>query len=92
MTVDTTTAAALAAQSVILKALQDHLGTVTMPPEAVATAFPGRDRIERCELLLYWAESHGLQVKSHKACDPDEMCEEWPCGPMDFEASGKALE
>ena len=76
---------ALAAQSTVLKALQSSSNVVTMPPATVATAFPGSDRVKRCEALLYWAETNGLNVKSHAACDPEEMCEEWPCGPIDFE-------
>jgi hypothetical protein len=85
MVTETEPEAVLAARSAILQAIQDNPGIVTLPPDTVAVAFPGRDRTERCEMLLYWAETHGLDVKSHKACDPDEMCDEWPCGPIDFE-------
>ena len=86
MVTDAESETALAARSVIVTAVQENSGAVTMPPGLVADAFPGTDRTYRCEMLLYWAETHGLDVKSHKACDPDEMCEEWPCGPIDFEA------
>jgi hypothetical protein len=85
MTVEKESETALSAQSAILKAVGNGCGTVTVPARAVADAFPGTDRIKRCEMLLYWAETQGLEVKSHKICDPDEMCEEWPCGPIDFE-------
>lgn len=85
MRVEAQSESAQSAQSEILRLVQEGYGMVTLPPEAVANAFPGTDRMERCEMLLYWADTHGLEVKSHRACDPDEMCEEWPCGPIDFE-------
>ncbi len=84
---DTASETALSARSSILKAIEDNSGMATLSPDLVAIAFPGADRLSRCEMLLYWAETHGLDVKSHKACDPEEMCEEWPCGPLDFESN-----
>lgn len=85
MVVDTESETTRAARTALLNALHHTSGAVTVPPQTVANAFPGTDRAERCEMLLDWAETNGFEVKSHKACDPDEMCEEWPCGPIDFE-------
>jgi hypothetical protein len=85
MEINSETETVTTARDTILKAVQGISDSVTIPPRLVADAFPGTDRTERCEMLLDWAETHGLDVKSHKACDPEEMCEEWPCGPIDFE-------
>ncbi len=74
-----------AARNTILNAVAESDGSATLPPQIVADAFPGVDLTERCEALLYWAEMNDLHVKSHNACDPDGICEEWPCGSIDFD-------
>jgi hypothetical protein len=81
----------LAARTAILEALAGRSGSITISPKTVAEAFPGIDRAERCETMLYWAETNGLEVKSHPGCDADELCEEWPCGPIDFETMAQDI-
>jgi hypothetical protein len=80
-----------AARNTILNAVAQSAGSATLAPEIVADAFPGAEMTERCEALLYWAEMNDLNVKSHNACDPDGICEAWPCGPIDFDGRTRII-
>lgn len=80
-----------AARNTILNAVAESDGSAILAPQIVADAFPGTDMTARCEALLYWAEINDLDVKSHNACDPDGICEAWPCGPIDFDGKARVL-